>query len=67
MHRDRHPVPRAGCFGCKVAGVGFDAGHTTRSTTDENRATITEHRDGRQDVLIRAPRVRVRATTSEER
>lgn len=66
-HRDYHPTPVDGCFGCKVAGVAYDRKHLTRSRTDENRAMITEHRDGRQDVTIRAPCVGVRASTTEER
>jgi hypothetical protein len=66
-HRDHHPSPLANCMGCKVQGIGFDGGHTTRSTTDENRATVTEHRDGRQDVLVRAPHLRLRMSTTEER
>lgn len=52
-HRDHHPRPVDGCFGCKVSAVAYDGGHLTRSTMDENRATITEHRDGRQDVIVR--------------
>lgn len=66
-HREHHPAPVEGCFGCKVSGLGFDGGHLSRSTTDENRATITEHRDGRQDVTVRPPRVRLRAAVTEER
>jgi len=66
-HKAFHPSPVAGCFGCKVSGLGFDAGHLTRSTTDEHRATVTEHRDGRQDVLVRAPRIHISTTQTEER
>lgn len=61
-HRQYHPQPVDGCFGCKVSGVGFDGGHLTRSTTDENRATITEHRDGRQDVTVRPRPIRAKLT-----
>jgi hypothetical protein len=66
-HRAHHPSPVKGCFGCKVSGLGFDGGHTTRSTTDEHHATVTEHRSGRQDVLLRAPGIHIRTTQTEER
>lgn len=36
-------------------------GYATKATTDELNNTVTEHADGRQDVLIRAPRVVLRA------
>ena len=65
-HRDRHPVPVEGCFGCKVSAVRFDGGHRTRVTTDENRATTVEHRDGRQDVTVRPKRLAIRTTTRME-
>lgn len=65
-HRDHHPRPVEGCFGCKVSTVGYDGRHLTRSATDERRATITEHRDGRQDVTVRAPGVRMRLAQTEE-
>jgi|WetSurSiteA1Bulk_404760.scaffolds.fasta_scaffold04978_4 hypothetical protein len=66
-HREYHPTSVEGCMGCKVTSLGFDGGHRLRATTDENRATITEHRDGRQDVLIRAPRISIRTIQTEER
>lgn len=71
-HVDHHPVPVEGCFGCKVLGVGFDGRHTSRSTRiprtpEQLGATVTEHRDGRQDTTVHAPTVRVRTRTSEER
>lgn len=65
-HQDAHPEPVEGCFGCKCLGIGYDGKHTTRVTTDENKARITEHRDGRQDVLIRAPRTRVTTSVTED-
>lgn len=52
-HRDLHPEPVDGCFGCKALSVGFDGGTLTRAATDENNATLTEHRDGRVDVTVR--------------
>lgn len=58
-HRDFHPVNVDGCFGCKVAGLGYDGKHLTKSTTDDNRATVTEHRNGRQDVTVRPRTVRL--------
>lgn len=63
-HREHHPTRVDGCFGCKVAGVGFDSGRRTRSTTDENNATVTEHRNGRQDVTVR-PRTHQLHLTAE--
>jgi hypothetical protein len=65
-HREHHPIPIEGCFGCKVSGVAFDGGHLTRSAVDEHRSTITEHRDGRQDVTVRPPRVRMRLAQTED-
>jgi hypothetical protein len=58
-HRDLHPEPVSDCFGCKVAGIGYDGGHRTQVTTDANRATIVQHRDGRQDVTVRPRTVRL--------
>lgn len=52
-HRLAHPADVPGCFGCKVYGIGYDGKHLTKSTTDENRATTTEHRSGRVDVVVR--------------
>lgn len=66
-HRDHHPSPMDWCFGCKVASVGYDGRHLTRTVTDENQASTTEHRSGRQDVTVRAPRVALRTTQTEER
>lgn len=58
-HSDRHPDAVEGCFGCKVSRVGIDRKHLTRTTRDELGHDTTEHRDGRQDVTIRAPRIRI--------
>jgi hypothetical protein len=58
-HSDAHPVEVPGCFGCKVSRVGIDRKHLTRTTRDELGHDTTEHRDGRQDVTIRAPRIRI--------
>lgn len=58
-HRDHHPEPRDDCFGCKVAGLGYDGGHVTKVTVDEFKSRITEHRDGRQDALVRPVSVTV--------
>jgi hypothetical protein len=65
LHTEYHRDPVPNCFGCKVLGVGHDRKHLTRAVTDELNNTVTEHRSGRQDVLIRAPRVTLRQT--EER
>jgi hypothetical protein len=64
-HRDLHPTLVEGCIGCKVLGLGYDGGHLTRAVTDEHNNTTTYHRSGRQDVLIRAPRVTL--STREDR
>jgi len=64
-HKRFHPQPVEGCFGCKVARLGFDGRHLTKSTTDENRATVTEHRDGRQDVTVRPKALRYRTQVEE--
>jgi hypothetical protein len=58
-HRVAHPQDVDGCFGCKVLGVGYDAGHRTKTTVDEFKSRITEHRDGRQDVMVRPVSVTV--------
>ena len=65
-HRDRCQIQDPGaCFGCKTEGIGYDAGHLTRTTRDEAGNDVREHRSGRVDVRINAPRVEVRATTKE--
>lgn len=56
-HRAHHPQPVEGCMGCKVLGLGFDGRTTTRTRRDELGASITEHRDGRQDVTIQPRQV----------
>jgi len=60
VHREYHPRTVDGCMGCKVLGIGYDGGHTTQSQIDENRATITQYRDGRQDVTVRPKPIRYR-------
>lgn len=57
-HRDHHPAPVESCFGCKVLGLAFDSRQLARTITDEHDATVTEHRDGRQDVTVRPRTVR---------
>lgn len=71
-HNDFHPVYVDGCFGCKVGSIGYDGKRTSKKTihpaTPESlHAEVTEHRDGRQDVTVKPPAVRLRATTTEER
>ena len=66
LHQRRtHPTPVEGCFGCKVGGIGYDGKHLTNPVTDENNNTVTEHRSGRVDVLIRPPHYAIRG--SEQR
>lgn len=55
-HRVAHPQDVPGCFGCKTLGIGFDGDHTTKQHTDQHdtgSVVVTEHRDGRADVLVR--------------
>ena len=63
----RHVVGVPGCFGCKVSGVGFDSGTRQRTTRDAAGNDVTEHRDGRQDVTIRAPRIGIDMRAREHR
>lgn len=51
-HTDHHPDYVDGCFGCKVASIGYDGKHTTRLIKDENGAVIRKYRNGRQDVTV---------------
>lgn len=47
---------------------GRDArGQRFKATTDELNNTVTQRAGDRQDVHIRAPKVHVKATTTEER
>jgi hypothetical protein len=71
-HRRFHPAPVDDCFGCKVASIGYDGGTTSRAnritgTPESLPATVTEHRDGRQDVTVHAPAIRMRTSVHEER
>jgi hypothetical protein len=52
-HREHHPAPVDGCFGCKVQGIGYDGGTVTHTTRDELGNARTEHRSGRVDVAVR--------------
>lgn len=67
LHRRTHPTPVPGCFGCRVIGVGYDGKHLTRARTDEFNNTTTEHRSGRVDIHIRAPKLTLKTHTREER
>jgi hypothetical protein len=53
-HRETHPSPVDGCFGCKVQSIGFDGKNLTRTLRDEAGNDTTEHRSGRVDVTIHA-------------
>jgi hypothetical protein len=63
-HRETHPAPVDGCFGCKVQSIGFDGQHYTRTTRDEAGNDTTEHRSGRVDVNINASAAKVRLAMS---
>lgn len=58
-HKDHHPEPVAGCFGCKVLGLAYDSHQMTRVTAVRSERTgapigsTTEHRSGRQDAVAR--------------
>lgn len=75
-----HETPVDGCFGCKVAGVGFqglqsrqgaDPVQSVRITADEGpRAGKTVgrsrvHWDGRQDATVFAPRLTIETKSRE--
>lgn len=47
----------------RVVYAGDKPGERTKATTDELGNTVTQHQDGRQDVHIRAPLIRL---TSQE-
>jgi hypothetical protein len=67
-HSDRCRIQDpATCFGCRVDGVGYDGGHLTKTTRDELGNHTREHRSGRVDVQITAPRLRARTTVQEDR
>lgn len=42
-------------------------GNRYKAVTDELNNTVTQRADDRQDVHIRAPRLRIESTTAEER
>ncbi len=69
-HKDVHPEHVEGCFGCKVLTIGYDSKtmsgtQKVRATPERLGATVTEHRDGRVDTTVHAPRVSVRTSTTE--
>lgn len=52
----------------KVKEWKSDDGERHKATTDELNNTVTQHSKGdRQDVLIRAPQVKIETTTKEVR
>lgn len=62
-HSQHHPVYVDGCFGCKVASVGYDGRHYTRTTvtrTDVDTGKVTEHRSGRRDVQVHPRTLKIR-------
>jgi hypothetical protein len=64
-HSDHHPEYVDGCFGCKVASVGYDGQHQTRIIRD-GRNFVRQHRNGRQDVQINPETVRIKINGSSE-
>jgi hypothetical protein len=64
-HLEHHPDRVEGCFGCKVLGLGYDGGHRERRTVVSNEINgrpaghHVEHRDGRQDAVVRPDALRV--------
>lgn len=57
----------------KLRSIGFQQGlsrhgrrNYRKSTTDELNTTVTEHWEGRQDVTVRPPRIRLRAGEDRE-
>lgn len=79
-HHDRHPNPVPGCFGCKVATLGFQGlrsgsadptrVHPVVSDDGPRRGRVvghhTEHWDGRQDATVRPAVMRLRTQVTEE-
>lgn len=70
-HRDFHPLPVDDCFGCKVASIGYDGGHVQRRTVVPNEDNgrpagfHVEHRNGRQDAVVRPESVHVQVIRKE--
>jgi hypothetical protein len=79
-HRDHHPQPQPGCFGCKALGIGFQ-GLRSRDGSDPiqkrpviadegTRAGATvgrqdEHWDGRHDATVYAPQLTIETKARE--
>jgi hypothetical protein len=79
-HRDHHPTPQPGCFGCKALSVGFQGLRSAQGADpirkqpvvadDGARAGRTvgrqdEHWDGRRDATIYAPRLTIETKARE--
>ena len=80
VHRDRHPEPVPGCFGCKVSRLGFQALRSRHGADPVQRVPVVAddgprrgretghhdvHWDGRQDATVRAPTLTVQTTVRE--
>jgi hypothetical protein len=79
-HRDRHPLPVEGCFGCKVTGLGFQGLRSRQGTDPVQKVPVVAdegpragrtvgrsdvHWDGRQDATVFAPRTTIETKTRE--
>jgi len=79
-HRNTHPDPVEGCFGCKALGIGVQTLQSRHGADPVQRVPVvaddgprrgrptghhTIHWDGRQDATVRAPAVAVRSSTNE--
>jgi hypothetical protein len=79
-HRGAHPAPVAGCFGCKVLGVGFQGLQSRHGVDPVQRVPVTAddgpragrvvgrhdvHWDGVQDARVFAPRLAIETKARE--
>jgi hypothetical protein len=79
-HRDSHPEPVDGCFGCRTLDVGVQTLQIKHGANPVQRVPVIAddgaragqtvgkqdvHWDGRQDSTVFAPQVNVQAKTKE--
>lgn len=79
-HRDHHPTPEPGCFGCKALGVGFQGLQSAHGPDPVQRMPVTAdegaragrtvgrsdvHWDGRTDATVFAPKLTIETKARE--
>lgn len=79
-HRDHHPTPQPGCFGCQTLGIGYQGlksrqgadpvDHRPVVADDGARAGKTvgrtdEHWDGRTNATVYAPHLSIETKARE--